>query len=239
MAHIIVTATAEVLAQRAAHDIIQDLNATIRAKGTATWVIAGGSSPMAAYRLIAADIHSVDWSKVTFVIGDERCVAFDSPDSNWTQIETVLLQFLTSSSLVSRPHTNLDAKEAARSYERALLSLPRNDQNLPRLDHVWLGVGEDGHTLSLFPHHPSLMPSDYLVIPVYDSPKPPLERISLTPKTLRGTVNCTILAVGAGKAAIISQALAGDTSLPIALVAETIEKAGGKVTWLLDQAAVQ
>ncbi len=224
--------------QAAAEIVIEDLAAAIDIYGNATWVIAGGSTPVAAYKLLAAGaIDALDWSKVTIVIGDERCVPFDSPESNWTQAQVALLDRLALPDRVARPRTDLSADQAAESYEQYLQQLPKTDDGLPRFDHVWLGVGEDGHTLSLFPDHPSsTTETDSLVIAVHNSPKPPPDRISLTLKALQHTPHCVIMATGAGKAAAIAQALAGDESLPVAQAAAAVSRAGGAVTWLLDSA---
>ena len=81
--------------------------------GSATWVIAGGTAPLVAYRILAETAsQALDWSKVHIVIGDERCVPFDSPESSWTQAEAVLLSKLSLSPLSLRPETNLPAEEA-------------------------------------------------------------------------------------------------------------------------------
>jgi 6-phosphogluconolactonase len=228
------------LAQAAADKVVEDLSAAIATYGNATWVIAGGSTPLAAYRILAAmPTDALDWSKVMIIIGDERCVPFDSPDSNWNQAEEALLRFLPLAESVKRPPTNLTAEEAADRYDAYMRQLPQNSDGSPRLDHVWLGVGEDGHTLSIFPNHPSFQAaeSDRLVIAVHDSPKPPADRISLNFKALQGTASCLVLAAGAAKAEAISRALAGDTSLPVTRAVQTIEAAGGQVTWLLDAEA--
>lgn len=227
------------LAQTAATIVVADLRAAIQRYGTATWVIAGGSSPMIAYRIVAETaIDSLDWSKVTMIIGDERCVPFDSPDSNWTQAEAILLSKLPLSGLSVRPASDRPAEEAADLYQRQLQALPQTNAGLPRLDHVWLGVGEDGHTLSLFPNHVSATAeTDRLVIAVHDSPKPPPDRISLSFKALQGTSRCLIMAAGAGKASVIARSQSDDQQLPIAQAAATIERSGGQVIWLLDEAA--
>jgi len=230
---------ANTLAQTAATMLVTDLQAAIGRYGSATWVIAGGTTPMMAYRILAeTSVDSVDWPKVAIILGDERCVPFDSHDSNWTQAEEALLSHLRLSSLSQRPATDESAEEAADKYQEVIDMLPKTEDGRPRFDHVWLGMGEDGHTLSLFPEHISSMgQTDRLVIAVHDSPKPPSDRISLTFKALQGTSHCLILAAGSGKASAVARSQADDQQLPIAQAASTIENAGGQVTWLLDEAA--
>jgi 6-phosphogluconolactonase len=104
---------------------------------------------------------------------------------------------------------------------------------------MWFGIGEDGHTLSLFPNHlSSNQKTDQLVIPVHDSPKPPPDRISFSYKALEGVRSAVVFISGAGKASILAQIANGDHSLPIVVASQTIEKAGGHVTWLVDREAL-
>jgi 6-phosphogluconolactonase len=226
------------LARAAAQKVIDDLQQAIETYGNAAWVIAGGTTPMAAYGVLAQTaIEALDWTKVTVIIGDERCVPFDSPDSNWSQAEAALLGRLHLSALSLRPASNLPAEESAAHYQAQLERLPKNDAGLPRLDHVWLGMGEDGHTLSLFPNHVSSQDSSSLVIAVHDSPKPPPDRISLTLRALQGARSCLIMAAGPSKAPVIADIAAGNNSYPVAHAAQTVHAAGGTVVWYVDKPA--
>jgi 6-phosphogluconolactonase len=107
----------------------------------------------------------------------------------------------------------------------------------PRLDLVWLGVGPDGHCLSLFPGFPELEVVDRAVVPIHGAPKPPPDRISLTLAALTGADRLVVLVSGAEKADAVARARAGDASLPITRAVTTVQDAGGSVTWLLDRAA--
>jgi 6-phosphogluconolactonase len=194
---------------------------------------------MAAYKLLAEQYRdSVDWSKVTVVLGDERCVPLNHPDSNWFQIASAFLGTIPlSDSNKLRPPYELPAGQAAEQYGSLLESLPHNDQLIPRFDLVWLGIGEDGHTLSLFPGHPALTVTTSLVIPVHDSPKPPPDRLSLTFYALANTTHCFIMASGPAKSEIIAQAMADNSALPIVQAINVVEANGGTVRWLLDTSA--
>jgi 6-phosphogluconolactonase len=108
---------------------------------------------------------------------------------------------------------------------------------VPRLEVVWLGVGEDGHCLSLFPGRPEVEVTDRLVVPVHDSPKPPPDRVSLTLAALAGTERLLVLAAGQGKAEPVARARAGDDRLPVTRAVAAVRAAGGSVSWLLDRAA--
>ncbi|MEV5981483.1 6-phosphogluconolactonase [Streptomyces sp. NPDC052114] len=226
------------LAHAVAEHAVQALGTAIDRAGQATWVLAGGSTPAAAYRLLAQDKNAVDWSRVNVLVGDERCVAVDHPDSNWGQASAALLDHVpVEQSRLLVPEGTLPPDEAAARYATALAQLPTETSGLPRLDHVWLGVGEDGHTLSLFPGLAAVEVTDRLVAGVDNSPKPPPERLTLTLQALRGAQDCLIIAAGAGKAKVIARALRGDVKLPVARAARAVEEAGGRVTWLLDEAA--
>lgn len=220
----------DAVSKAAAQYAVDVLQESVEDFGRATWVLAGGSTPMAAYRHIVAE-HStaLDWSKVHLIIGDERCVPFDHPDSNWGAIMQVLDTLDIPQGNLITPTSITTPKTAAIEYENLI-------EAIPVFDLVWLGLGEDGHTLSLFPGHDTDLSSERLVIPVLDSPKPPSTRITLTLKALERARHCYILASGAGKADVVSLALAGDKHLPVARAALTIAEQGA-VTWLIDEAA--
>ncbi|MET0478229.1 MAG: 6-phosphogluconolactonase [Actinomycetota bacterium] len=228
------------LAEAAARAAITDLEAAVEAHGRATWVLTGGSTPAAAYRRLAAhDLRAgVEWDRVRVAMGDERCVPPDHPDSNWGQAAAALLDHVpVPGHHLLRPQGELGAEPAADAYQATLAALPAAPGGAPRLEVVWLGVGEDGHCLSLFPGRPEVEVGDRLVVPVHDSPKPPPDRVSLTLAALAGTERLLVLAAGAGKAGAVARARAGDDRLPVTRAVAAVRSAGGSVTWLLDRAA--
>ena len=205
------------LAEAAARAAVADLEAAVEAHGTATWVLTGGGTPGAAYRRLAAhDLRAgVEWDRVRVAMGDERCVPPGHPDSNWGQAAAALLDHVpVPDHHLLRPPGELGPEAAADAYQAALAALPATPGGTPRLEVVWLGVGEDGHCLSLFPGRPELEVTERLVVPVHDSPKPPPDRISLT-----------------------LAALAGTERLPLTRAVAAVRSAGGSVAWLLDRAA--
>ena len=228
------------LAEAASRSAMADLEAAVEAHGTATWVLTGGSTPAAAYRRLAAhDLRAgVEWDRVRVAMGDERCVPPDHPDSNWGQAAAALLDHVpVPAHHLLRPQGELGAEPAADAYQATLAALPAAPGGAPRLEVVWLGVGEDGHCLSLFPGRPEVEVGDRLVVPVHDSPKPPPDRVSLTLAALAGTERLLVLAAGAGKAGAVARARAGDDRLPVTRAVAAVRSAGGSVTWLLDRAA--
>lgn len=222
------------LAETAAEQTVGTLKSVIKNYGSATWVLAGGSTPLAAYKVIFDKYRdAIDWSQVTVIMGDERIGPLDGPDNNWHAIDQIIGELST---VKLRPQTDKNTEDAASEYEQKLLALPKSDSGFPRLDIVWAGVGDDGHTLSLFPRHASMLPSGGLVTAVHDSPKPPADRISLSLRALQGTQSLMILASGESKQSAVNEALHGGHS-PIALLASIVETHDGKVTWFVDKSA--
>jgi len=236
-------ATSEDIASESARLAANDLKKALESHQLATFVLAGGRLPPLANAILAEKYAGYfDWKRVLFLIGDERCVPLDSPDSSW---QTALPMFESRSEVPAhhklRPESQLSAELAAATYAKTLLTLPLNQSGLPIVNHLWFGIGEDGHTLSLFPNHPSVtlaQETDQLVIPVYDSPKPPPDRISFSLKALEGVETAVAFISGASKAPIIAQIANGDRSLPIVVASQAIDKAGGHVIWLVDEEAL-
>ncbi|MFD5162816.1 6-phosphogluconolactonase [Streptomyces hawaiiensis] len=228
------------LADSAAQSALQAINEGLTENQNATWILTGGRTPGAAYKLIARQAQGVDWSRVTIGMGDERCVSLDDSESNWGQAERDLLRHLPlAEGNLLKPAGAVSAQEAADYYESLVRDLPQALPGTPRLDLLWLGMGEDGHTLSLFPGLDEIEETSRLVAGVYNSPKPPPQRATLTLKAMRGVKVCHILVSGAGKAEALGKVL-GDgenSNLPVARVAREIEAHGGKVTWFVDKTA--
>ena len=219
--------SAEDVAEAAAIMTITALTGAITTHGHATWVVAGGSTPLLAYDHIAAHfLDRVDWSRVTIIMGDERIGPLDGPDNNWHTITPRLFDHIPQATFL-RPQSDMSAETAAAGYEKTLTELPQTT-GVPRFDIVWLGMGEDGHTLSLFPGHTDFEPSDTrLVVPIHHSPKPPADRISLTLHALTGAVKTCILATGQAKATAFVAAQEPSSTLPITEAARLTH-----ATWL-------
>jgi 6-phosphogluconolactonase len=201
----------EDVAAAAAADIAEALG-----EGARTLVLAGGTTPRRCYELLA---HlEVEWGRVTVLFGDERCVHPDHADSNYRMAREALLDRVAPAT-VHRIPGELGPEEAASAYAHVIAGL------VP-LDVVLLGIGEDGHTASLFPGHPELE-ADGWAIGVRNAPKPPPLRVTLTLKALRATRRVIILATGAGKADAVARAQRHE--VPSGMIA------GAR--WLVDRAA--
>lgn len=233
--------TAEALYDGAA-DLVVTLLAEAREKnGRASLALAGGSTPRSLYERLAAlpRASQIDWSRTFVYFGDERCVPADSGSSNFRMASEALLSKVPlPASHVFRIEGERPPADAAARYA-ALLS------EAPPLDVVLLGMGDDGHTASLFPDTPDLESqragSGARVIATR-SPVDPPDRVSLTLRSINEAGHVLFLVSGAGKAACLAEVLeqrwasrAGGTrpTLPAALVKPE------SLTFLVDEAAAR
>lgn len=206
--------SAEDVAAAAAAEIAEALRG-----GARSLVLAGGTTPRRCYELLAA-MDGIPWGRVSVLFGDERCVPPFDPESNFAMAREALLDRVAPAN-VHRMPAELGPEDGATAYAHVVaLASP--------LDVVLLGVGEDGHTASLFPGHRALESTD-LTIGIRDSPKPPPERVTLTLTALRAARRVIILATGAGKADAVALARRGE--VPSGMIA------GAR--WLIDRDAAQ
>jgi 6-phosphogluconolactonase len=206
-----VLANAEDVAEAAAADIAEALR-----DGAKTLVLAGGSTPQRCYELLAE--LGVEWGRVAVLFGDERCVPPDHPDSNYLMVKKALLDKVSPATVYRMP-AELGPDVGADEYAQVI-------ELVAPLDLVILGVGEDGHTASLFPGHPALK-ADGLTVGIHDSPKPPPERVTLTLGAIRDAGRVIILATGKGKADAVARAKRGE--VPSGMI--------DGAQWLIDRAA--
>ncbi len=197
--------TADQVAVAACQQILKAAGQAIADQGKFKFVLAGGTTPEKVYRLLAA--AEADWANWVIYYGDERCLPVDHADRNSAIPERVWL------SKVAIPATQVFPIPAELGGEQsAALYRPIVAAALP-FDMVLLGMGEDGHTASLFPGH--IHNEDELVHAVYNSPKPPPERVSISAKALSNTQQLIFLITGTNKQDIVKAWRAGE-DLPIA-----------------------
>ena len=204
-------------------------------RGRCAIALAGGSTPRDLYiRLAAVPRQQIPWEKVHLFWGDERCVAPDHADSNFRMVrETLLDHIALPENHVHRMRGELPPQTAAAHYHDELRGffgeLP------PRFDLVLLGMGDDGHTASLFPGTTALQERQTLAAAVH---VPALQawRITLTLPVLNAAREVVFLVAGTGKAAMIAR-IAGLASPDSALPASLVRPGDGEVHWLLDSDA--
>lgn len=197
-----------------------------------TVAMAGGSTPVATYRRLAE--MDIPWERVCAWVGDERYVPPDHPDSNGGMIERLLLDGTTARFLRIPWQEGRSAERAAAIYEEELLSVMPADTGGPRPDLVLVGMGGDGHTLSLFPGAPALETTDrwYVADRVEAQHS---WRLTATYPLVHRAKQIYVLASGAGKAAALAESVnpVGDRILP----ARRLMAGQAQVTWLVDRAA--
>jgi 6-phosphogluconolactonase len=174
-----------------------------------------------------------DWSVTHVFWADERAVPPSSPDSNFALAESLWLGASTAhpSSVHRMPADDHDLTAAAADYTD---EIARTLGAAPRFDLVLLGVGPDGHVASLFPGHASVSEQQQLVVPIFDAPKPPPRRLTLTLPLLTGATRVVVMALGESKAAVMHEALTrSDSLLPVSLV---LQRAARSLVLLDDEA---
>jgi 6-phosphogluconolactonase len=221
----------------AARRIAALLSQAVEDRGIATMALAGGSTPSRLYRLLAAPPYdrTIPWSRVRLFLGDERCVPADHPDSNERMVrESLLANLSPEPAFHPMPGGHPDPAEAAGQYaERLVREIPADEARVPRLDVVLLGMGEDGHTASLFPDT-DVLDEERLVAAVY-VPRLDAWRLSLTLPVLNAARHVLFLVTGAGKAAMLARVLADGPrrGMPASLV----RPGSGEVEWHVDREA--
>jgi 6-phosphogluconolactonase len=198
----------------------------IDARGFFRLALSGGNTPRAIYQVLA--LEDCAWRKWIVTFGDERCVPPDDSQSNYRMAsETFLL--VTSPGEVLRMKGELDPKEAAEEYDTAIQHLgKRFGDSRYRHDLILLGLGEDGHTASLFPDTPALEETQKNVVPNF-VPKFKANRLTFT-FPLINAARCVAFAVNdKTKQPIIDRVLAGNSGLP----SEQVKPVDGEVLWFI------
>lgn len=207
--------------------------AAIAARGRFALAVPGGSAAALLLPRLAA--AQVDWSRSALFWSDERAVGVADPQSNYglarrLWLEPAAVPAATIHRLRGERRDLATAADAGERELRACLGEP------PRLDLLWLGVGEDGHVASLFPGHALLGERRRFVAAVVDSPKPPAGRLTLTLAAIAAAREVVVTALGEAKAGAVAAALTEpDSRLPLALALAVAER-----SWLLlDPAAAR
>ncbi len=197
--------------------------------------LSGGSTPKLLFQVLAKDFaDAVDWSKVHFFWGDERCVAPDDAESNYGECRALLLD------TISIPPENVHrvlgendpAGEAVRYGKEVRQHVSSGDDGVPAFDLMILGMGGDGHTASIFPHQMELLNSEK-VCDVAVHPESGQRRVTMTGKVLNASKAVVFLITGGGKAEVLKTVVQRTGA---AYPATHIQPAGS-LTFFLDEAA--
>jgi len=210
----------EHVSSAAAQFLINKIQDVLINKPRCNIVLPGGSTPAQCLKVVAKS--DLPWDKIHWYLGDERCYPAGHEDRNDTMIRKNIWEQINSPEKNNHPiSTELGPEEAATIYSNEI-------EESGGLDIVLLGMGEDGHTASLFPGNIALE-STQAAVAVYNSPKAPDERVSLSLETLKSSQCKMVLALGEGKNKAIKQIKAGE-QLPINRI--------GSLDWFVDEGAV-
>lgn len=232
---IIICRDVDELNRRAAAQFVALAEESIARSGLFAVALSGGSTPKALYALLAEPDYRarVDWHRVHFFWGDERCVPADHPESNYRMAQEALLEKIElPSENIHRMMGELEPARAAQAYEtelRRFFALAQGDW--PRFDLILLGLGEDGHTASLFPGSVALNDSTNLVVAVYVE-KLQAHRLTLTLPVINAAAQATFLVSGESKAAVVKEIFASN-SAAANYPASEINPCEGRLAWLI------
>ena len=222
------------VAHALAQTVVDEAAQAIAQHGRFAISLAGGTTPKAAYILLAQAFSSaIDWTKAEIFFGDERCVPPDHDQSNFKTANDAFLRALAIP--VERIHRMRGEDEpasAAAAYREELIDTLGP---IPRFDLVMLGMGPDGHTASLFPGIDPLTDNDELVRSVYSESQKQW-RITLTPAVLNASRAVVFAAEGSGKAQTLKDVREGPYQ-PSKYPSQIIAPTSGSLTWLVDRAA--
>jgi 6-phosphogluconolactonase len=233
----VVCPTPAAVAEQAADRFCQWARQAINERGTFAVALSGGSTPAALHRLLAAEPHrnQIDWSRVEIFFGDERCVPPDHVDSNYRAARETLLDHVPlRADNIHRMQGENDPQAGAIAYGRLL----RDRFGEGGLDLALLGMGDDGHTASLFPGSPALNEPHHRCVAQFvpNSTTGPSWRITLTAPFLNRSRQVLALVTGAGKAQRLKEVLEGPFD-PQRLPIQLIQPGAERMIWLMDSAA--
>lgn len=230
---------ARALARAAAELFVSRVRQAVEHRGEATVALSGGSTPKQMGQLLAdAEFRSrVPWNRLRVFWGDERWVPLDSPESNAGEAIRTFLSHVGIAKDRIHPFETVGVtpEESAQRYEQLIAqSVP--GLSSPIFDLVLLGMGDDGHTASLFPHTPAIYESERLVAPNF-VPKLETTRLTFTPPLINAAREVAFLAAGENKAQRLAEVVEGPLE-PERLPSQTVRPEGGPL-WLVDRAAAR
>jgi 6-phosphogluconolactonase len=227
----------EALNHAAAADFVNCATRAIRQQGRFAVALSGGNTPRAVYSLLAEKYaDSVSWSKVFVFFGDERHVPPDDNDSNFRMAsESLLSRVPIPAENVHRIQAELDARTAADQYEvtlRQFFSVQKGQ--FPRFDLIMLGMGEDGHTASLFPGTAALNENTRLVVANHVE-KLQTDRITSTFPVLNAAAEVLVIISGENKAAVLRDIIHSPENMLYPI--QRVDPKDGRLSWLVEQKA--
>ena len=220
------------LSLSATKKFIELANQAIIERGRFLVSLSGGSTPMKLYEKLANE--TLDWSRVHFFWGDERCVPVDDPGNTYGSMREILFDKIGTTN-IHRVESELEPAQAAQAYAHTLSGFADAPFDFPRFDLVLLGMGDDGHTASLFPGSPVDIETSTIAVTAQYQDRP-ANRVSLTPKVFNHAREVWFLVTSAGKAETLRNVIKGEKNLEL-LPAQRIQPTNGTLVWMIDEAA--
>jgi 6-phosphogluconolactonase len=234
---LVASSDAAQVAREAATRLARALRNAVARSGSAAIALSGGNTPRDAYTLLAKE-SGIDWTKISLFWVDERAVPPTDDRSNYRWAKATLIDpaGIAPARVHRMPAESADREAAAGDYERAIREdVALDGDGVPAFDVIVLGVGEDGHTASLFPGDATLDVHDRLVAAV-DASGQREARLTLTPPAIEHARQLLILAVGASKRPALERVWAAQGNVHDT-PARVVRGCRGVVTWLIDKAA--
>jgi 6-phosphogluconolactonase len=227
----------EELSRTAAYVFVEQAIESIAERRRFLVALNGGNTPTRLFELLATDLREkVDWSKVHIFWGDERCVPPEETGSSYGQARELLLRHVSiPDSNIHRILGELGPAEASKDYSLTLKGFAAPPLEWPRFDLVYLGMGEDGHTASLFPGLPAVISEPVLPVTAHYQDRP-ANRVTLTPLVFNSARVVVFMATGAKKAGMLAEVLS-DGYHPEHYPAQRIQPKDGRLIWLVDEEA--
>jgi 6-phosphogluconolactonase len=235
---IVIEESASQLSESTAELIADSSEQAIHARGFFSIALSGGSTPKGLFELLASPEwrNRIDWRKTQVVWGDDRYVPHTDPRSNYLMAKRLLLDHVdVSANNIHAIPTDIPPDEAAQQYEKTLREVLHDPSPFPAIDFNLLGMGENGHTASLFPHRPTLHESKRLVVSDF-IPEVDMYRVTMTVPMINAGRKVTFLIAGQSKAAVLCDVISGPRNSG-QLPAQLIRAEHGELIWLLDTAA--
>lgn len=232
-ANLIVVDTPEETCNRFIEIWKQTAQTAITERGIFCVALSGGSTPITFYKALAQTNEKLPWKKTHVFLVDERGVEESHPQSNMRMLRNALLSHIPIPADNIHPFiTTIDMTQNIKQYATTLRTIVPCVQAIPAFDFILLGIGEDGHTASLFPKASNWHTKDMLTIQTQKS-SDPFPRLSLTLQTINNARHIIFLVTGIKKASIVSRIWKNDTVFPASHVAPT----AGSLIFLLDTSA--
>jgi 6-phosphogluconolactonase len=221
----------------AARSFIEIANKSIEERGRFLTALSGGSTPMRLYELLGNQFQNeVDWSCAHFFWGDERCVPVDDAGNSYGLTKKVLFDKINiPDENIHRVLSELAPDSAAREYAHTLKLFAEPPLAWPRFDLVLLGMGDDGHTASLFPNSSVDVDSPTMAVTANYQGRP-ANRVTLTEMVLNSSRNIVFLVTGKSKAETLNRVINGAYQ-PEQLPAQRVAPTDGNLIWLVDEEA--